>query len=202
LAFAGAQVCDILKRSDIRSRLDALFLTTPLVRQTRGDPRTNSWKINPWTGTVAAVEIGTKNVSDFPGLFQWIRKQMPAKKNCSRKDKVRMKTIVIKLHAGSSGLTDDKDEARKIRKDKILPALESGDPIVIDFTDVQSSTQSFVHALLGEVLHRFRNKALLNLEFRHCSPLMKSLVELVVDYSLGGFEKATKKKSENPSQKS
>jgi hypothetical protein len=99
-----------------------------------------------------------------------------------------MKPITIKLHAGISEFTDDKDEAKRIRIQIILPALEKNQRVILDFKKVKSSTQSFVHALLGEVLQRFKEPALNKMEFRNCAPLMKSLIELVVDYSLGGFK--------------
>lgn len=102
-----------------------------------------------------------------------------------------MKATLIKLRAaGTTGFTDDKDAARTIRTDTLLPALKSGKRIVLDFADVKSSTQSFVHALLGQAVQQYREDALKQIEFRNCSPLMRTLIELVVDYSLGGFAPA------------
>jgi STAS-like domain of unknown function (DUF4325) len=98
-----------------------------------------------------------------------------------------MSPITIVLEAGPTGFTDDKDEAKRIREKTILPTLESNQQIILDFCKVRSSTQSFVHALLGEALQRFRESALDRIQFKGCTPLMKGLVQLVVDYSLGGF---------------
>jgi len=41
--------------------------------------------------------------------------------------------------------------------------------------------------LIGELLKRYQDEALERIEFKNCSPQLKSLVSLVVDYSLGGF---------------
>ena len=60
------------------------------------------------------------------------------------------------------------------------------------------ATQSFVHALIGEALKRYGAKALDRIEFRNCSRQLKSLIPLVVDYSLGGFEKPSTR--EKPSK--
>ncbi len=99
-----------------------------------------------------------------------------------------MRTLVIVLKLGIiDGFIDDKDRAREIRVNMIMPALESDRRVAIDFRNVQTSTQSFVHALIGEVLGRFKEPVLEKLEFRKCSSQLKSLIELVVDYSLGGF---------------
>ena len=98
-----------------------------------------------------------------------------------------MNPVSIVLEAGPTGFTDDKDEARRIREKLVIPTLESGQHLVLDFCMVRSSTQSFVHALLGEALQRFRESALDRMQFSGCTPLMKGLIQLVVDYSLGGF---------------
>lgn len=99
-----------------------------------------------------------------------------------------MKPLVITLKEGIiGGFIDDKDRAREIRVQTIMPEIENGRHVIIDFKNVQTSTQSFVHALLGEVLGKFKEPVLEQLEFRHCSPQLKTLIELVVDYSLGGF---------------
>jgi hypothetical protein len=85
------------------------------------------------------------------------------------------------------GFAEDKNEAKKIRTETILPATRENCGVVLDFSEVKYSTQSFVHALIGEVLKRRGEAVLERLEFRSCSPQVKSLVQLVVDYSLGGF---------------
>jgi hypothetical protein len=107
--------------------------------------------------------------------------------NRVQKDQVCMSPVNIVLDAGSDGFNDDKDEAKRIRENTIIPTLAAGDCVVLDFSGVKSSTQSFVHALVGEALQRFKEPALEKIEFKSCTPLMKGLVQLVVDYSLGGF---------------
>ena len=108
-----------------------------------------------------------------------------------------MREIIIELE-GVSGFAEDKDEARRIRTATLMPALEREETVILDFSQVKYSTQSFVHALLGEVLHRFKEPVLEKLEFRHCTPQLKSLVQLVVDYSLGGFSGPSGKHAVRP----
>ena len=93
----------------------------------------------------------------------------------------------ILISASTSGFAEDKEAAKQLRISKILPALMNGDKVTLDFGHVNYATQSFIHALIGEPLRRYQQKALDHLEFKNCSPQLKSLVELVVDYSLGGF---------------
>ena len=59
---------------------------------------------------------------------------------------------------------------------------------MLDFSSVDYTTQSYVHALIGEALRTYGDQALARIEFRGCASPVRSLIELVVDYSLGGFE--------------
>jgi hypothetical protein len=102
-------------------------------------------------------------------------------------------TRQIRLSTGIAGFAEDKDYARGLRLKEILPALNHGDKVSIDFSAVKYATQSFVHALIGEALVKYGDSALDQLEFKNCTPQLRSVIELVVDYSLGGFPKATEK---------
>ena len=97
--------------------------------------------------------------------------------------------VFIKIPGGITGFAEDKDEARKLRLGLLIPALGREDFVTLDFKYAAFSTQSFIHALIGEALNRFGEEVLTNLEFKNCSPQVQGLIELVVDYSLGGFQK-------------
>lgn len=101
-------------------------------------------------------------------------------------DSIHMKQTV-RLPGGESRFQEDKELARDIRQREILPALARGDSVVLDFTDVEYATQSFVHALIGEVLKRYGIEILDRIEFRRCSKQLQNIISLVVNYSLGGF---------------
>ena len=97
-----------------------------------------------------------------------------------------MKAEII-IASGVNGFAENKDEARETRLSRIMPAITSGGEVVLDFKNVRYATQSYIHALMGEALQKFGETALEHIEFRNCSPAIKSVIELVVDYSLGGF---------------
>jgi hypothetical protein len=100
-----------------------------------------------------------------------------------KRDKIRH----IVVPAAVAGFAEDKDEARRVRMEEIIPALERGEGISLDFKGVKYATQSFVHALIGEALKRYGDEILDRIEFKNCSSQLKNVIELVVDYSLGGF---------------
>jgi hypothetical protein len=96
-------------------------------------------------------------------------------------------TIDVAIPSGAAGFAEDKDAARSLRLRKLLPALERGDDVRLDFAQVKYATQSYIHSLIGEALQRYGESALDRFEFKNCSPSVRSVIELVVDYSLGGF---------------
>ncbi len=96
--------------------------------------------------------------------------------------------ITVRIEGGP--FAEDKDYAKQVRLASIMPALDGGQGIVLDFSNIRFSTQSFIHALIGEAMKKYGEVALERIEFRHCSPQVKNLIELVVDYSLVGFVKA------------
>jgi len=99
-------------------------------------------------------------------------------------------TVTIEIPHGPRGFAEDKDVARNIRVSRVLPALEKGENVILDFTNVIFATQSFVHALIGQALKQYGEPVLDRIEFRNCSPQLRNIVDLVVDYSLGGFSAA------------
>lgn len=93
----------------------------------------------------------------------------------------------IELRPNVGGFAEDKDQARGIRIEKLLPALKDDGRVVLDFRHIEYATQSYVHALLGEILQKYGEPVLDRLEFKNCTQQLQSVIELVVDYSLGGF---------------
>ncbi len=91
-----------------------------------------------------------------------------------------MKRIDIHLHAGA--FAENKDVARDLRLKQIIPALEKGEEIVLDFEGVEAATQSFVHALISDLLRKQGAGVLDRLEFKSCNETVKKIITIVVDY--------------------
>lgn len=90
--------------------------------------------------------------------------------------------IQILNYTGDFG--EDKDEAKKIRQELILPFLDSkqtGD-IIIDFKGVDSVTQSFIHALLKEIIREKGIDVLDRIQFMNCNNYVKTIITIVVEY--------------------
>lgn len=91
-----------------------------------------------------------------------------------------MKSIKIFEKAGS--FAENKDVARELRIHEIMPTLEKGDEVVIDFQNVDAATQSFVHALISEAIRKFGNDVLDRLKFKSCNETIRKIIGIVTDY--------------------
>jgi hypothetical protein len=95
---------------------------------------------------------------------------------------------VIKIVEIDNRFAQNKDAARELRIKQILPAIHRGDDVVLDFAGIENVTQSFVHALIGEVCKQLGEAVLDRVTIHDPAPQVLTVIELVIDYSLGGFD--------------
>ena len=101
----------------------------------------------------------------------------------------------IRLESVTGSFAEDKDAAATLRREVILPKLEAGKRLEIDFDGIRLTTQSFIHALISEALRRHGTRALELLEFKNCGTAPRGIIETVVQYVL---EARDSKQDENP----
>lgn len=89
---------------------------------------------------------------------------------------------IIKLLPKTGVFAEDKDIARDIRIKYITPLLEKNEEITLDFKGVESATQSFVHALISELIRSFGSEILDNIYFKNCNKSVQEIINIVVDY--------------------
>lgn len=90
--------------------------------------------------------------------------------------------IQIKLFKTVGSFAENKDFARQIRKEDISPALDKNEEVVLDFEKVDSATQSFIHALISDLIRNYGNKVLDNISFKNCNETIKKIINIVIDY--------------------
>lgn len=91
-----------------------------------------------------------------------------------------MKRVLIKKQAGEFG--ENKDVAKRIRLETVLPALEKQEKVVLDFDGMSGVTQSFIHALISDPIRKYPDGFFDLVSFKNCNPLVKTVVEIVSDY--------------------
>tara|TARA_Y100000031_G_C7979122_1_gene273912 strand:- start:1 stop:309 length:309 start_codon:yes stop_codon:yes gene_type:complete len=96
-----------------------------------------------------------------------------------------MINIVIFDRAGA--FAENKDVARDIRVKEIIPALTQGKEVTIDFHKVDAVTQSFIHALISDILRKYGVNVLDRIAFKSCNITVRKIIEIVIDYTQEGM---------------
>jgi uncharacterized protein DUF4325 len=83
---------------------------------------------------------------------------------------------------------EDKDISAKLIKEKIDPCVAALEEVILNVADVTLVTQSFIHALISDILRTNGEAALDYLDFRSCADVVRGIVETVVQYSLDSLD--------------
>jgi regulator of sigma D len=90
--------------------------------------------------------------------------------------------MYIKLVDIVGSFAENKDIAKSMRIEQIHPALEKGEQVILDFEGVSSATQSFIHALISELMREYGGEVLERVSFKNCSETVQKIIEIVADY--------------------
>lgn len=88
----------------------------------------------------------------------------------------------IKLFQQTGSFAENKDLAREIRLNKIIPALEKDQNIVLDFQKIDGATQAFMHVLISDLIRKYGNNILDRISFKSCNETVKKIITIVIDY--------------------
>lgn len=91
-----------------------------------------------------------------------------------------MKTIKLLDKVGA--FAENKDIARDLRIQKIAPLLKNGENVVIDFHGVEGATQSFIHALISDLIRQNGSEVLEKISFKNCDESIKKIINIVATY--------------------
>lgn len=90
--------------------------------------------------------------------------------------------ITIQLVDRVGSFAENKDKARDIRKTEIIPALKKSQEVVLDFSGIEATTQSFVHALISDLIRKYGFEVLDQISFKSCNETTQKIIEIVTDY--------------------
>ena len=88
----------------------------------------------------------------------------------------------IKISTITGSFAENKDLARNLRLKKIIPALENHEEIILNFGGIEGVTQSFIHALISDVIRKYGAEVLDQISFKNCNETVRKIVSIVVDY--------------------
>jgi hypothetical protein len=90
--------------------------------------------------------------------------------------------VTIKILDEVGSFAENKDKARDIRVNEIDPALTAAKNVILYFAGVTGTTQSFIHALISQLIRDYTPDVLESIEFKHCSQEVQGIITIVVDY--------------------
>jgi hypothetical protein len=91
-----------------------------------------------------------------------------------------MKTVFPMKERFGSFLADG-TVANAFRFTEVELAVSRGEHVVLDFEGVTNMTDSFGNALIGTLIQNHPELLQGGLEFKNCSPLIRSLVAMAID---------------------
>lgn len=89
---------------------------------------------------------------------------------------------VINMQKVAGDFAENKDIAKKLRIEKIMPALSKGDEVILDFEGVSGATQSFIHALISDPIRELKNVAFDNLAYKNTNDDIREIISIVYRY--------------------
>ncbi|MFA5246629.1 MAG: STAS-like domain-containing protein [Candidatus Micrarchaeia archaeon] len=89
---------------------------------------------------------------------------------------------IVRIFDQTGEFAEDKNKAKEMRAKEILPALERNETVILNFEKVNSTTQSFIHALISEAIKQKGIDILDRLLFKNCNQIVQEVVKIVVEY--------------------
>lgn len=90
--------------------------------------------------------------------------------------------MIINILKEVGSFAENKDIAKKIRLEKLVPSIEKQKKVVINFEGVDAATQSFIHALISDPIRKYGSEVLDLIQFKSCNENVKGIITIVVDY--------------------
>jgi len=141
--------------------------------------------VNPWHGTLVAMDLPSEGVVDFSSLLQVCNDLAKHARESSGSAGLDFIDVLPELDGLSvvkvGTFQEDVEAAAAIRQKQILPAVQQGHMLVLDFQGVRFVTQSFAHALLSDALKI--PGSLARLSFLNCTRPSEEAIRAVAAYS-------------------
>lgn len=88
----------------------------------------------------------------------------------------------IKMLKITGNFAENKDIAKKLRIEQIMPALSKGNEVILDFNGISGATQSFIHALISDPIRKLRSVAFSHLVYKNANEDIREIISIVYHY--------------------
>lgn len=91
--------------------------------------------------------------------------------------------VEVKIADRAGSFAENKDIAKHIRNTILRPALQNNqDDIIINFNSVTGATQSFIHALISQLIREYGEELFNRVLFKDCNASVQEVISIVADY--------------------
>lgn len=158
---------------------DGLLHVSPM------DTTTKTLESN-WPGTFALVTVRLDRGSDFAldAMMNDFRAQARSEVK-ARNDANVENRYYLHVYNYFGRYADNKESAIKHRDKYLMPALEEGKTFLIDFQDVESSTHSFLNALLASPIRRMGIRSYKRIRVINATKDIRETIDYVLDDNTG-----------------
>lgn len=101
----------------------------------------------------------------------------------------------INMHPLTGDFAENKEIAKKLRIEIIMPALSKGGEVILDFNNINGATQSFIHALVSDPIRHFRDIAYDNLYYKNTNKDIQKIISIVYRYMQESLDNNTSDES-------
>jgi hypothetical protein len=174
-----------------------LFLSTNIVRRLRADMHIVSGNgvlhispadvttrriENAWPGTFALVSIGLEKEAGFD-LHSWMTEfRQAASRELDMKSKAEEEgTFYLSVTNYFGPYPEDKSAAIKYRDRTLLPAIDEGKKVLLDFDGVISSPHSFLNALLATPIKRLGMNAYRKIKVVNAHAEIRETIDFILE---------------------
>jgi anti-sigma regulatory factor (Ser/Thr protein kinase) len=139
-----------------------------------------------WPGTIVllTVRLDRGSLFDLQETTQQLREQARLEVE-KRRDGIKENRHYVHMFNYFGKYADDKSAAIKYRDRHLLSVVDAGKNILLDFEGVESSTHSFLNALLASPIRRMGMLAFKRLKVVNASPDIRETVDYVLDDNTG-----------------
>lgn len=136
-------------------------------------------------GTFVVFEMPKKGVIDYQELNRTIinksieRRADRQTKNWIRFDIPKEETIEFVVNIAAENTV----KAEEFAKNTLIPQIENGRSLTLNFINIPACTQSFMHSVIYEVL-KLSYKKQIPIFINHAEPVIKDLIKMVESYTL------------------
>lgn len=174
-----------------------LFLSSSIVRRLRADMHLVSGNSvlhvspndltshplrNPWNGTFVLITMRLEQSYQFAldQMMQELREQARAEVSARTTDEKEQRHYInVYNYFGKNA--DDKQAAISYRNRHLLPAIDEGKVLILDFDGVETSTHSFLNALLASPVRRLGMSAYKRIKISRAKTDIRETIDYVMD---------------------